>query len=258
MILLLGGTSDAAPIAEQLARSGLRVLVSQATEVPLAASGHAQVECRQGPLDDSGLAELIRSRGIRTIVDATHPYAAVIRRRAQRVAGAIGVPYLSFLRLPALRPDEPGAEFAPDHAAAAAMAFGYGRPVLLTSGTNHLAPYAAQARRTGIRLVARVLPGPRSLAACRAVGLPDDCILTGRGPFSIEDNRSHIRRHAIGAMVTKDSGRAGGTPEKLAAARLEQCRLIVLSRPPHGPGDFSEIAPLVAAVLRVSEVGGTP
>ncbi len=36
MILLLGGTSDAAPLARQLAQAGYRVLVSQATDTPLA------------------------------------------------------------------------------------------------------------------------------------------------------------------------------------------------------------------------------
>ncbi|MHC4781262.1 MAG: precorrin-6A/cobalt-precorrin-6A reductase [Planctomycetota bacterium] len=39
-------------------------------------------------------------------------------------------------------------------------------------------------------------------------------------------------------MVTKDGGRAGGVAAKLAAARSEGCRLVVLRRPPIPRGPF--------------------
>jgi precorrin-6x reductase len=60
--------------------------------------------------------------------------------------------------------------------------------------------------------------------------LPEN-VLAGRGPFSVEENRRHIRRFHAGVLVTKDSGWPGGTAEKLAAARAEGCRVIVVERP---------------------------
>lgn len=82
MILLLGGTSDAQPIALCLAEAGYRVLVSQATDVPLETPLHGNIEARCGPLDECGLAALVDRRAVRAIVDAAHPYAVAAHAAA--------------------------------------------------------------------------------------------------------------------------------------------------------------------------------
>jgi precorrin-6A/cobalt-precorrin-6A reductase len=252
MILLLGGTSDAAPLALRLAEAGYRVLVSKATDTPLAVGDHPLVESRWGPLDDAGLAEVIHRGGIRGLVDATHPYAAAIHRRAIRVAAALGIPCVRFERPRVVTPGQAGVELVRGHAAAAAAAFAYRRAVLLTTGSTHLAPYAERSRRTGIRCVARVLGDRRSLEACRLADIPEGSIVVGRGPFSVQQNRQHIQAHDIGVLVTKDSGVAGGTREKLEAARIEGCRVVVLRRPRiGGPHPFGQTEVLLAALLRL-------
>ena len=249
MILLLGGTSDTAPIADRLARCGHRVLVSRATETPLDVGTHPQIESRCGPLDDASLTDLIGCHGIRVIVDATHPYAVAIRARANRVALAMGIPCVSFVRPPVIAATEPGVEFARDHTSAAALAFAHGRPVLLTTGSSHLTPYADQSRRTSIPLIVRVLGNPQSLSECRKAGIPEPCVLTGRGPFSVAENRRQIRVYDIGALVTKDSGRAGGTLEKLNASRLENCEVVVVQRPEIASSRvFSDVEMLLASI----------
>ena len=135
--------------------------------------------------------------------------------------------------------------------AAAQAAFAYGKPVLLTTGVRNLAPYAAAARRTGLPLVVRVLERPASRAACRQAGIPDERVLTGRGPFSVEENCRQIRDFGIGVLVTKDSGRAGGVLEKLQAARDEHCRIVVLHRPDAaGPDAVSSVSELLQAVRK--------
>jgi precorrin-6A/cobalt-precorrin-6A reductase len=167
------------------------------------------------------------------------------------VAAALGIPCFHFVRPPVIAPDEPGVEFVPDHPAAARLAFAHGQPVLLTTGSNHLLPYADESRRTGLPLVVRVLGNWQLVDACQAAGLSEDRILTGRGPFSIEENLSHIRQFGVGVLVTKDSGRAGGTLEKLAAARLESCRIVVVQRPGGlGENVFADINALIKAVCR--------
>ena len=84
MILLLGGESSTAEIAQGLAAIGCRVLVSRATEIPLDVGRHAAIESHCGPLDEGGLVELITARKILAVVDATHPYATTIRQTARR------------------------------------------------------------------------------------------------------------------------------------------------------------------------------
>jgi precorrin-6A/cobalt-precorrin-6A reductase len=252
MILLLGGTSSTSPLALGLARAGYRVLVSKATDVPLEVGDHAGIETRWGPLDEEGLAALVAARQIRAIVDATHPYASLIRATAARVARAMAVPYLSFSRGSAVAPDDSSVQWVADHAAAAAAAFVPRRPVLLTTGARHLAPYVEESRRTGVRLVARVLDHPDSLASCRQAGLSPAQVITGRGPYSLEENLRQIRRFEIGVLVTKDSGPAGGTREKLRAAEAAGCRVIVIARPAQADaGSFTDVDALVAELARL-------
>lgn len=249
MILLLGGTSDTSPIALRLAACGYRVLISRATDIPLETAAHPNVESRCGRLDGRGLAELVDHRRILAIVDATHPYAATISAMASAVAAQKGIPSLRFVRPAGVDATAPGVRFAPDHATAATMAFRSLRPVLLTTGTKNLAPYAAQARQTGLLLIVRALDEPQSLEACRRAGISPEHVIAGRGPFSVEENRQHLRTFRIGVLVTKDSGAAGGTPEKLQAARAEGCCTIVVARPVIGTQDtFTDIDSLLAVL----------
>jgi precorrin-6A/cobalt-precorrin-6A reductase len=230
VILLLGGTSETAPIAAALVEAGWRVLVSVATEVPLEIGDHPLLTRRVGRLDAIGMAEVVREQGITALVDATHPYAAQARATARQVAEAAGLPYLTFVR-PALVVDDAWVLPAADHAEAARLACARRGPVLLTTGSRNLEPYVRAARAAGVPLFARVLPGPESVAACRAAGLAEAGVLTGRGPFSVEQNLAVLRQFGIGVLVTKNSGIAGGLPEKLEAARQAGCQVVIVRRP---------------------------
>jgi len=294
MILLIGGTSETAPLASGLASAGYEVLVSTATDSRLNVGDHPRISRRMGRLDEEGLVVIGKEKGIRAIVDAAHPYAVAVHAAAQNAAQRLGIPCLVFRRPEALTPesvlrpdavptdgaapilekgfpgssaetasipsiDAPfkiaghrlaspvespaGAEagrikpsespvrFAADHAEAAEMAFAEGRPVLLTTGSRNLAPYAEAARRTGVPLAVRTLDIPESLLLCREAGIPEDRIIAGRGPFSVEEDLAAIWRFGIGVIVTKESGRAGGLDAKLAAARQGNCQVIILRRP---------------------------
>ena len=251
MILLLGGTSSTAALATRIAESGRRVLVSRATEIPLDVGAHPSIESRCGPLDEESLARLIDQRRIAAIVDATHPYAATIRAVACSVAGRKGIPYLSFTRHLAVEREDANVELVPDHETAAARAFAHGRPVLLSIGVRNVAPYAAQSRRSGIPMWARVLDRPESVAACRQAGGPGERILTGKGLYSVAENLRQIRELGIGVLVTKDSGPEGGTAEKLEAARVAGCKVVVVQRPPPNGGDeFTEVERLIEELIR--------
>jgi precorrin-6A/cobalt-precorrin-6A reductase len=289
MILLIGGTSETA-LASGLAETGYEVLVSTATAAPLAIGDHPRISRRAGRLDEEGMVALGKGKGIRAIVDAAHPYAVAAHAAANKAAQRLGIPCIVFRRPEALsRKSGPRAEpfpsdvaapvlgegcpaspaesragaktgriktsgnpvrFATDHAEAAKMAFAEGRPVLLTTGSRNLPPYEAAARRTGIPLAVRVLDAPESLMACRLAGIPDDRIITGRGPFSVEENLAAIRRFGIGVIVTKESGRAGGIDAKLAAAHQANCQVIVLGRPetPASSPTFDHPEALISAL----------
>lgn len=246
MILLLGGTSETAPLAEALACAGFSVLVSTATDVPLAMGNHPRISCRRGTLDWREMTVLAVEYGITAIVDASHPYASLVHTNARKTAESLNIPYLAWARPSGLA----GGDFvfrARDHTEAAGIAFSFGRPVLLTTGSRNLQPYVTESSKTGVRLVARVLDHADSIRACETAGIPPGNVITGRGPFSVEQNLSAIRDFGIGVMVTKDSGPAGGVPEKVEAARLAHCRLVVVQRPEQGrEHDYNTVSELIA------------
>lgn len=241
MLLLLGGTSETAPLAEALAKAGHRVLVSTATEIELFVGSHPRIEHRRGRLDGEGMAQLIRERSIRAIIDATHPYATAVQATAVQAAQENGIPYLRYER-PGCTGETAGISIAANHEEAAQLACKTGKPILLTTGSRYVMSYAVEAQRKGISLVARVLDHPESLESCRNAGIAH--VLTGRGPFSVEENRRVIREYGIGVLVTKDSGNAGGVHEKLEAARLENCEVIVVGRP-ETSGGFNTVEDLI-------------
>ncbi len=249
MILLLGGTSETAPIALGLAHAGYSVLVSCATGIDLDTGSHRNITRRAGPLDTTAFISLIRSHNVHLLVDATHPYADTVRRIAQEAAQKSGIPYLAYLR-PGHITEETNVIRVGGHREAAQRAFAYGRPVFITTGAKNIAPYADEAKKTGIPLIARILPETASIEACRLLGLPDNHIIAQRGPFSTEENREIIERFSVGVLVTKDSGVRGGVREKIEAARLTGCAVVIVKRPniPTKEG-FDDIDHLISHIV---------
>lgn len=254
MILLVGGTSETASLATALAEAGFKVLVSTATSVPLDVGLHANIMRRSGELDREGLERVAVEHGIELIVDGSHPYASGVRQNAKLVAARLSLPYVSWVRPAVIGPDEV-VHVALNHADAAVRATSFGKPILLTIGSRNLAPYAEQAAKARVPLIARVLDHEDSLEAAVRAGIPRGRIIAGRGPFSVEDNLAVIRQHRIGCLVTKDSGEAGGVPAKIEAARETGCAVVVVARP-SGVKDtqFESISQLVEHVKK--QLGG--
>ena len=252
MILLLGGTSETAPVAEALAVAGQHVLVSTATDVPINVGRHANIQRRCGRLDADAMANLVRREGIGMLVDVSHPYAEGLRSTAERVAQKIGIPYLTYVR-PEGAVAGDGVMIVAGHAEAARVACESGRPVLLTVGSRNTAVYAREAKLRQVTLITRVLPHEPSIAACLDASIPRERIVTARGPFSVEQNRALIRQFGAGVMVTKDGGEAGGFQAKREAARLESCLLVVVGRAGQSSQSvFRDTTALVRAALDVA------
>ena len=253
MILLLGGTSDTAPLADLIAGAGHGVLVSTATDYPLDKGAHPSISHRAGPLDRDGLVALIRREHIRAVVDATHPYAEAVSVAARVAALITNVPFLTFVRPPSVG-DGPGVFFAGNHIDAARAAFVSREPVLLTIGANNLAPYAEEANKAGVAFFARILPREESRLAALKAGVPGACLVMAKGPFSVEENVELIRKSGARVMVTKDGGAASGVLEKLEAGRREECRVILVRRPPPCGECFSTYDALVEGLSGLRRV----
>jgi precorrin-6A/cobalt-precorrin-6A reductase len=235
-VLILGGTAQARALAEKLAgRADLSVTLSLAgrTAEPLPQA----VPVRSGGFGGSeGLAAYLRAERVDALIDATHPYAAIISANAARAAEIAHMPLLALRRPPWERQaGDNWVEVATVEDAVQALGETPLR-VFLTLGRKELAPFATAPQH--VYLVRSVDPVDPPLA------VPHASYLTARGPFTEQDDRALLETHGIEMIVVKNSGGAA-TYGKIAAARALGIPVVMLKRP---------ALPNVACVTMVEEV----
>jgi precorrin-6A/cobalt-precorrin-6A reductase len=251
MILLFGGTSDTAQVAQRIAEIGHDVTVSTATDINIDIGDNLSIKRVMGRMTLDEIKEFIHDNNVQAVVDTTHPYATIVRANARRAADETDTPYLTFVR-PALVYDCENIIWADDYQQAAQIAFSFGKTVLTTTGSKNIEIFAAKSKETGVKMVARVLDYPDSIKACREAGLDDDCIIAKRGPFTVESNLEHLKQYDAYVVVTKDSGLAGGVPEKVEAVRRSDRKVVMIKKPDHsGSGAFESVDQLIEEFERV-------
>jgi precorrin-6A/cobalt-precorrin-6A reductase len=246
-VLILGGTGEARALAAALhARPGIELGSALAGRVhdPALPVGPVRIGGFGGP---DGLAEHLRSDGVDTLIDATHPFAATISAHAASAANAVGCPLL-VVRRPVWN-EQPGDRWTrvPDVAgAAAAVAALPAGCVFLTTGRRELAGFAGDTRHPF--LVRTVDPPSGPLPASMTLVL-------ARGPYTVAGETALMREHDVTALVTKDSG-GEMTAAKLTAARLRGIPVLMVDRPPLPPGVrvVGSVAEATTWVLASSDV----
>jgi precorrin-6A/cobalt-precorrin-6A reductase len=222
-ILILGGTTEARMLAEQLAgRRELDVMLSLAGRT--AAPARQPVPVRSGGFGGAaGLAEYLLSEQIDVLIDATHPYASGISANALAAAHESNVPLVVLRRPPWIAVAGDRWTEVSDVGEAVRVLGQSPRRVFVTLGRNELVSFAdAPQHHYLIRSVDPVDP---------PLPLPHAVYLTGRGPFAEADDRALMTTHGIEVVIAKNSG-GSATYGKILAARSLGIGVIVLRRPP--------------------------
>jgi precorrin-6A/cobalt-precorrin-6A reductase len=221
-ILILGGTTESAQLARAVERRrGFKLITSLAgrTRDPAPVPGGM----RSGGFGGiEGLIRFVREEHIDVIIDATHPYAEQISRHAVVASRSTGVPLVRLERPP--WPRQPGDRWAlvDSVTEAARVVADYGRRCFLTVGAKELQAFANQERMWYLVRLVDPPTEPLPLIHCQVV--------TGRGPFTAEDERKLLQQHRIDMIVAKNSG-GDATYGKIAAARALGLPVILVRRP---------------------------
>jgi precorrin-6A/cobalt-precorrin-6A reductase len=221
-ILILGGTAEARCLAGCVAgRADLSVVLSLAgrTAAPVAQPVPVRIGGFGGAI---GLAAYLSNERIDVLVDATHPYAAVISANAVTAAATVGVPLLA-LRRPPWTPVAGDRWTDVNDVREAVQALGgTSRRVFLALGRKELVPFVGAPQHH--YLVRSVDPVNPPLA------VPHASYVTGRGPFTEADDRALLEAQRIEVVVAKNSG-GPATYGKIAAARDLGIPVLMLRRP---------------------------
>jgi precorrin-6A/cobalt-precorrin-6A reductase len=221
-VLILGGTMEARRLAERLAgRSDLTVMLSLAGRTAHPAA--LPVPVRSGGFGGvAGLVDYLKAERIDALIDATHPYAAVISANAAQAARITGVPLLALRRQSWAKVDgDRWTEVADMNEAVHALG-DKPRRVFLALGRKEVAPFAQAPQHH--YLVRSVDPIDPPLA------VPHAEYIRARGPFSEDDERALLADRGIDVIVSKNSG-GSATYGKIAAARALGIGVVALRRP---------------------------
>ena len=225
-LVIFAGTSEGRTLCTRLSQAGMQATVCVATEYGKEVMPELPgITVHTGRMTAEEMADFLRETQL--VVDATHPYAVEVSKNIRQACETVNCRYIRLLR------PKTQAEHVV-HVASAAEAAEYlahtEGNVLLTVGSKELHCFTAVPDYAE-RLWPRVLPAAASMEICQKLGFPAAHTILMQGPFSEELNIALL--HTCGAkwLVTKDTGVAGGLPEKLAAAKRCGCQVILIDRP---------------------------
>lgn len=238
IILILGGTKEAAEIAARLSiRPGLGVITALAgrTKEPAPLSG----EVRTGGFGGAdGLAAYLTEHRIGLLIDATHPFAATMSANARLAASSTGTRLIRLERPPwqaeaddlwtTVRTLEDAARALPAHAR-----------VLLALGSQHIAIFET---RPDCHFVVRMVDAPTQ----RLPLVSHDLILSKPSADPAAEAEL-LRQHAITHIVCRNSG-GSGAYAKIIAARQMHIPVVMVGKQGMASGDSVDSVEAVIAL----------
>ena len=239
-ILIFSGTTEGRELAEALCARQIDCMASVATEYGREVMRQQEhLVIREGRMGESEMEELMRTGAFLAVVDATHPYAVEVTEHIKESAKKTNLPYLRLSRSTAAEREIAEHEWmihtVADTQECVELLSKLPGNILLTTGSKELHAYAAR-EEIRERLFVRVLPGVESIEICHREQIPGKQIIAMQGPFGTELNEALIRQYDIGVLVTKESGQAGGFPEKIRAAEHTKIPVVMIQNPEQAGG----------------------
>lgn len=209
MIWIIGGTTEGRTLVSML-EGKVDNIVTVATE-----NGKEFLDTENykvGRMTNEQMDKFVEDNNILAIVDLTHPFAKIVSENAKQIADNNKIEYVRYARESMeletgvmLDSYESAFEYLKDIEGT----------VFFTTGSNRIDDF--QKVRGDNRFIYRVLPAKESINKCVNAEVHIRDIVAMLGPFSKEMNKLMFKEFKVEYMVTKDSGKVGGTDEKIEA-----------------------------------------
>lgn len=180
---------------------------------------------------ENSMESLFMNRPVRIVIDTSHPFSGHLSGAAKELCATNRIPYIRFVREEVALPESPLLFPVNSFEEAAPKAAELGSTVFLTTGSYNLELFLKHPAMVGKRIVVRVLPDHRVIKSVQSLGVNTRDIVAMQGPFSKDMNRITFKMYCASVIVTKDSGRVGGTDTKIAAALDLKIPVVIIKRP---------------------------
>ena len=250
-LLILGGTSEAYELAENLVKQytpeKLTVISSLAgvTENPKIPAGKLRLggfanKYAKGERSTNnsilGLSRYLLKEKITILINATHPYSTKISENSFIASSELSLPYLRLCRSPWVKDSNDNWIVVKDIDRAVKYlkyeilkkSFPKKQLVFLTIGKQRLELFEKCSK---IDFLVRTVDLPEFIkSAQRMSAWGQTTFLTSRGPFSLDNELYLFQKFGVSLLVTKNSG-GNATYPKIEAARKLKIPVLMVDRP---------------------------
>ena len=222
MIWIIGGTSEARELVHRIEDLD-NFIVTVATE-----SGKEFLDTKNlqmGRMNLEEMEDFIDKNHVSTLVDMSHPYAKIVSENARLVASTKEIKYIRYIREKS--PISKGV-YLDSYEEAYEYLKSIKGTVFFTTGSKNIKDF--EKVKGDNRYIYRVLPAIESIEECKNNNIHLRDIIALLGPFSREYNKIMFKEYTANYVIMKDSGKKGGTLEKLKACEELGIVSIVIGR----------------------------
>lgn len=229
-VLIFGGTTEGREMAEFCHYNGISAVVCVTTEFGKElVSSYDNLEILTGKKDCKQIVDLIEDEEISVVIDATHPFAEQATENIKKACKDTNTKLFRIVRV-SEKTDYDKVKYFDNISGAVEYADRTMGNILVTTGSKNLLEYTV-IRNFSERIVVRVLPDSKIINSCIEMGFKKKNIISEVGPFTVEQNCCQIKNYNISIVVTKESGKNGGFSDKITAAQLCGCEVLIIRKP---------------------------
>lgn len=223
MIWIIGGTCETVELVEKI-RGKMEYIITAATEAEREfLDDEHLIVCR---MDEKEVENFIHHNSIDLMVDLSHPFATEITKIAREAAEEFNIDYIRYVRRKTK--DIEDCIYLDSISRCREFLKGVNGCVFFTTGSKNIKDF--EPVRGSNRFVYRVLPTVESIAECQKNNVKLRDIIAALGPFSEELNLAMFKEYGADYVVMKDSGKEGGTDEKIKACRRLRIKAVIIGR----------------------------
>lgn len=226
MILVFGGTTEGKKVAALLESLALPFVYSTKTKISFRETEIASYRC--GVLNEKQLEKYLIDNNIKTIINASHPFAEILHETIAKVAEEKQVPVVGFGRKLLPKINHPSVCYVNTYGVALELLKENQRLLALTGvqSIKRLKPWW-QKHTTYFRILNR----PESLAIANESDFPEKQLILGMPSSDLEKEIILIKTKSINVILTKETGDSGFLNTKIEAALKTNAQIIIINQP---------------------------